>query len=73
MQAVILMMLSCNVCRNLKHPHIVSLLAYCVNNENLILVMNYVDGSNLDTLIFSKNRACEVITCHKQCIIVVCS
>ena len=47
-------------CRNLKHPHIISLLAYSMTSEQIVLVTNYVDGNNSDTIIFNKKYAKEV-------------
>lgn len=43
--------------RNLKHPHIVNLLAYALNN---VLVTNFVDGNNLQKIIFDKDLVKEV-------------
>ena len=40
--------------RTLKHPNIISLLGYAQNQERIVLIMNYVQGSNLHQLIFGK-------------------
>lgn len=39
--------------RDIRHPNIVRLFGYCLNEEDVVLIMNYVDGSNLDKLLFS--------------------
>ena len=41
--------------RELNHPNIVSLLAHCVMNDEIVLVMNFINGSNFDRILFSKN------------------
>ena len=41
--------------RELNHANIVSLLAHCVTNDEIVLVMNFINGSNLDRILFSKN------------------
>lgn len=41
--------------RELNHPNIVSLLEHCVTNDEIVLVMNFINGSNLDRILFSKN------------------
>ena len=43
-------------CRTLKHPNIVELMAYAKSEEEIVLVTNFVDGSNLDTILFGKKR-----------------
>lgn len=42
------------ICRDLNHPNIITLFAYCITREEVVLVMNYVNGSNLDKLLFSR-------------------
>ena len=46
--------------RKLNHSHIITLLAFSLTHEELILVTNYVDGKNLDTVIFSKDYVKDV-------------
>ena len=48
--------------RQLKHPNIVSLMGYTKNDDEIILIMNYVDGNNLDRLLFDKREKREVCT-----------
>ena len=51
--------------RDLHHPNIVNLLAYAIDEEQVVLVTNYVDGTNLERVIFSKSLGQEVIsTCN---------
>ena len=40
--------------RNLKHPNIVELIAYAMSEEEIVLVTNFDDGSNLDNILFQK-------------------
>ena len=44
----------------MKHPHIISCMGYCATNQQIVLVMNFVDGSNLDMVLFSKKHKREV-------------
>lgn len=43
-----------HIYRKLNHPNIISLLGYSFSEEELILITNYVKGSNLDTMLFGK-------------------
>lgn len=48
----------------LKHPNIVSLLGYTKSVDEIILIMNYIDGDNLDRMIFGtreKREVCAVL------------
>ena len=38
--------------RLLKHPNLVSLLGYSASADEIVLIMNFVSGSNLDTMLF---------------------
>ena len=38
----------------MKHPNIVELLAYAMSEEEIVLMTNFVDGSNLDKILFGK-------------------
>ena len=49
-----------HACRNLRNPHIISLLAYALNEEAIVLVTNYVDGHNFHKIIFDKDLVKEV-------------
>lgn len=46
----------------LKHPNIVSLLGYTKSVDEIILIMNYIDGDNLDRMIFGTREKREVCT-----------
>ena len=49
------MLIECkHICRKLKHPNIISLLGYSFTEDELILITNYVKGSNLDSMLFGK-------------------
>ena len=37
----------------MKHPNIVELLAYALSEEEIVLVTNFIDGSNLDKILFA--------------------
>lgn len=52
----------------LKHPNIVSLLGYTKSADEIILVMNYIDGDSLDRMIFStkKREVCNMY-CAAAC------
>lgn len=58
-----LVILSCFVAyhRQLNHPNIIPLLGYAKIEEEVILIMKYVDGQNLDHFLFGKKKR-EV--CH---------
>ena len=43
-----------NTNRSLDHPHIIKLLAYSLCETRVTTVMNYVNGRNLDVILFSK-------------------
>lgn len=43
-----------SLCRLLKHPNIVSLLGYTVSSSEVMLIMNFIEGKNLDSLIFGR-------------------
>ena len=58
-------------CRTLKHPNIVELMAYAKSEEEIVLVTNFVDGSNLDTILFGKKRLEREV--HNIIIILLCS
>ncbi len=49
-------------CRQLNHPNIISLLGYSVNEDEIILITNFMDGHNLDRLLFGKKDKREVYT-----------
>ena len=51
-------------CRDLKHPNIVQLLAYAICEEEIVLVTNFVDGNNLDKILFGKESV-EVLYSHQ--------
>ena len=42
--------------RHSTHPNIISLLGYTVTEDEVILIMNFVDGSNLDQMLFGIQR-----------------
>ena len=44
----------------LEHPNIVSLFGYIMAEDEVILIMNFVDGSNLDRMLFGKKEYREV-------------
>ena len=46
----------------LKHPNIILLLGYTKSADEIILIMNYIDGDNLDRMIFGKKEKREVCT-----------
>ena len=46
----------------LNHPNIISLLGYTKSDQEIILIMNYVDGNNLDRMIFGSKDKREVCT-----------
>lgn len=46
-----------NVHSRIRHPCIVQLMAVAVSKNKLYLVTEYVDGSSLDDLIFSRERS----------------
>jgi serine/threonine protein kinase len=48
-------------CRNLSHPNIISLLAYVVSKEEIVLITNYVKGCNLDRILFGSSP--KEVTC----------
>ena len=43
-------------CRMLKHPNIVSFIGYASSESELVLVMEFIDGTNLHHLIFGSQR-----------------
>ena len=47
-------------CRKLRHPNIITLMAYSINEHELHIVTNFVEGKTLDKLIFGKDSE-EVI------------
>lgn len=59
----------CNVVfesRLLKHPNIVSLLGHAASVEEIVLIMNFVTGSNLDVLIFGRKKVMSEV-CVQLC------
>ena len=47
--------------RNLRHPNIVTMVAYAVVDASLYIVMEYVDGPNLDEVIFgTSHQVCSL-------------
>ena len=45
---------TCMFFRLLKHPNIVTLLGYATAANEIVIIMNYIRGKNLDELIFGK-------------------
>lgn len=43
--------------RLLKHPNIISLVGYTVFNDELIIIMNLINGKTLHHMIFDKSLA----------------
>ena len=41
-------------CRKLRHPNIITLMAYSISENQLHIVTNYVEGPTLDKLLFEK-------------------
>ena len=50
--------------RLLKHPNLVSLLGYSVSADEIVLIINFVSGSNLDIILF-RGGSCNIDTIHK--------
>ena len=40
--------------RKLSHPNIISLMGYSFSEDEIVLITNYVEGSNLDKILFGK-------------------
>ena len=62
----------CTNYRNLKHPNIVQLHGYAISGDELVLVMNYVDGYNLEKILFGKGTNIEVNILYKNTVILIC-
>ena len=45
-----------NIPRQLNHPNIVQFHGCAKVGDDFVIVMSYVDGSNLDNMIFGKNK-----------------
>ncbi len=56
------------ICRLIHHPNLVSLFGYTMSNTELMLIMNFVDGENLDSLIFG--RAQVISKAYTQCLVI---
>ena len=41
--------------RNMKHPNIINFLGYSMANDEVILVTNFIRGSNLEQILFGKH------------------
>lgn len=41
--------------RNLKHPNIINLIGYAVTDEQVVIVTNFINGNNLDKILFKKH------------------
>ena len=52
--------------RKLRHPNIVNLMGVCYEVSQLLLVTNYINGSNLEQIIF--NKSLDVSESHMSCI-----
>lgn len=52
--------------RDLAHPNIVRLLAYSMSEAEVVLVMNFVKGTDLERVLFSKKYAKEVSHCYNN-------
>ncbi len=48
--------LMCVNSRLVDHPNIVRLLGYAVSAKEIVIIMNFVSGKNLDVLIFGKKK-----------------
>ena len=51
--------------RKLRHPNIVNLMGVCYEVSQLLLVTNYIDGSNLHQIIFY--NSCDVSETDMSC------
>lgn len=47
--------------RLLKHPNIVSLLGVTASAEEIVLILNFISGNNLDMLIFGKAKLLSTV------------
>jgi len=52
----------------LKHPNIVSLLGVAASAEEIVLILNFISGNNLDMLIFGKERLLSTVCRHNTSI-----
>lgn len=56
--------------RKLRHPNIITLMGVCYNVSQLLLVTNYINGRNLEQIIFSDSwnvsKTCMACTPNKQ-------
>jgi len=54
--------------RLLKHPNIVSLLGVAASAEEIVLILHFISGNNIDMLIFGKERLLSTVCRHNTSI-----
>ena len=62
---MVLLLLVKYVCIKLRHPSIVNIVGVCYEVSQLLLVTDYIDGSNLHQIIFY--NSCDVSETHMSC------